>query len=391
MNNLMKHLIALVLLATLQGVTFTAAWADDKPLDLRKEPVQTPGLIPAITSENLAESEATIPTKRPYRLGPNDTVQINFFSVPDLNLLDVRLSPDGSIMIPALGTINCNGLTLDELQAKIQRDMAKYLKDPRVSINLITTKPLVVSVLGAVRRAGNYEFNTNPSKAQLQPNALNDFLKVERTSPTLVNAIIAAGGMDYDANMEKVTIINNYSKEQYKINLLPLVMGVEKHPDIWLTYGDMIHIERLNSPLAVNPSHFKALARTTYFSDTMPVRVYGYVANPGLVQLDTSRNVDVNSAIALAGGFQGDFAYSPSKVMIARKDEFGHLATRIINPREEDATVLPGDIIYVPDKPLSKIVRGFRILGNIISPVSTFAGAYNSTALIFEPTRNFRR
>jgi polysaccharide export outer membrane protein len=391
MNKLMTRLIALVLLATLQGVTFTAAWAEDKPIDLRKAPVQTPGLIPAITSENLEESEATIPAKRPYRLGPNDTVQINFFSVPELNLLDVRLSPDGSIMIPALGTINCNGLTLDELQAKIQIDMAKYLKDPRVSINLITTKPLVVSVLGAVRRAGNYEFNTNPSKAQLQPNALNDFLKVERTSPTLVNAVIAAGGMDYDANMEKVTIINNYSKKQYKINLLPLVMGVEKHPDIWLTYGDMIHIERLNSPLAVNPAHFKALARTTYFSDTMPVRVYGYVANPGLVQLDTSRNVDVNSAIALAGGFQGDFAYSPSKVMIARKDEFGHLATRIINPREEDATVLPGDIIYVPDKPISKIVRGFRIVTTLISPISTFAGAYNSTALLFEPTRNFRR
>jgi protein involved in polysaccharide export with SLBB domain len=106
--------------------------------------------------------------------------------------------------------------------------------------------------------------------------------------------------------------------------------------------------------------------------------------------LDTSRNVDVNSAIALAGGYYGDFAYSPSKVMISRKDEFGHMATRIINPRVEDTTLLPGDIVYVPDKPLSKVVRGFRILGNLVAPIGSVAGAYNSSALIFNPTRNFR-
>jgi hypothetical protein len=67
------------------------------------------------------------------------------------------------------------------------------------------------------------------------------------------------------------------------------------------------------------------------------------------------------------------------------------LATIVINPREEDATVLPGDIIYVPDKPLSKVVRGFRILGNIVAPISTVAGSYNSWALLIDPTRNFRR
>jgi polysaccharide export outer membrane protein len=385
-----RLILSLVCVLTLQNLSLTPTWAKEKPIDLRKQPSQQPGLIAPITGDSLAETASLIPSKRAYRLGPNDSVEIKFFTVPELNLPDVRISPDGSISIPALGPINCNGLTIEQLQARIQSEMAKYLKDPRVSINLLTTKPLVVSVLGAVRRAGNYEFNTNPSKNQLQPNGQADFLKVERTSPTLVNAIIAAGGLDYDANLEKVTIINNYSNQNYTVNLLPLIMGVEKNPDIWLTYGDMIHIERLNSPLAVNPAHFKALARTTYFSNTMPVRVYGYVASPGLIQLDTSRNVDVNSAIALAGGFYGDFAYAPSKVMIARKDEFGHLATRVINPKEDDATVLPGDIIYVPDKPLSKVVRGFRILGNIVSPISTVAGTYNSWALLVDPTRNFR-
>jgi polysaccharide export outer membrane protein len=391
MNHLFTRLIILTMvLGFTTGVGM--AWAEEeKSLDLRKEPVATPGLIPPVTGETLEVADTQIPTQRPYRLGPNDSIAIDFFAVKELNQPTVRISPDGTVMLPAVGKIDCNGLTLDQLQLKIQQTMSKYLKDPRVSINLLSTKPMVVSVLGAVRRVGNYEFNTNPSQAQLQPNPQQVFLKVERTSPTLVNAIIAAGGMDYDANLEKVTIINNYSNQHYKLNLLPLVMGLEKHPDIWLTYGDMVHVERLASPLAVNPAHFKALARSTYFSETMPVRVYGYVTNPGLVQLDTSRNTDVNSAIALAGGYYGDFAYSPSKVMISRKDEFGHLATRIINPRAEDTTLLPGDIVYVPDKPLSKIVRGFRIVGNILSPVSTFAGAYNSTALIFEPTRNFRR
>jgi protein involved in polysaccharide export with SLBB domain len=367
-------------------------WAEPKAVDLRKElPDTSLDATRAISSNSLEAAQVAMPAKRPYLLGPNDSIELIFFAVPELNQKELRISPDGSIMLPALGRINCNGKTLDELKDIIQIKMARYLRDPRVSINLTSTKPLVISVLGAVRRIGNYEFNTNPSRAQLQPNASEEFLKIERTSPTLVNAIIAAGGLDYDANMEHVTIINNFSGEHYKVNLLPLIMGIQQHPDIWLTYGDSIHIERLSSPLAVNPAHFKALARTTYFSDTMPVRVYGYVAKPGLIQLDTSRNVDINSAIALAGGFDGDFAYSPSKVIIARKDEHGRLATRIINPREEDSTVLPGDIIYVPDKPLSKVVRGFRILGNIVSPVSTVAGSYNSWALLFDPTRNFRR
>jgi protein involved in polysaccharide export with SLBB domain len=379
-------------IVTLLILPTVAAWAEPKPVDLRKQPPDTSlDAVRAISSDNLEAAQIAIPAKRPYLLGPNDSIELIFFAVPELNQKELRISPDGTIMLPALGRINCNGKTLDQLRETIQTQMARYLKDPRVSINLTVTKPLVVSVLGAVRRIGNYEFNTNPAKAQLQPNASEEYLKIERTSPTLVNAIIAAGGFDYDANMEQVTIINKFSGEHYKVNLLPLIMGVHQHPDIWLTYGDSVHIERLASPLDVNPAHFKALARTTYFSDTMPVRVYGYVAKPGLIQLDTSRNVDVNSAIALAGGFDGDFAYSPSKVIIARKDEHGRLATRIINPREEDATVLPGDIIYVPDKPLSKVVRGFRILGAIVSPVSTVAGSYNSWALLFDPTRNFRR
>ena len=171
MNKRMTTFTAFWLLLAFNGFMASTTWAEDKPLDLRKQPVSQEHL-PPVTAALLSPAVEGIPTKRPYRLGPNDSVQINFFSVSELNQPDVRISPDGSIMLPSLGTLNCDGLTLEELKDRLQNSMAKYLKDPRVSINLTATKPLVLSVLGAVRRAGNYEFNTNPSTAQLQPNAV---------------------------------------------------------------------------------------------------------------------------------------------------------------------------------------------------------------------------
>jgi polysaccharide biosynthesis/export protein len=349
-------------------------------------------VIPAPSANSqtpLSGSFSGIPDKRPYRLGPNDTISIKFFDAPELNLQEARISPDGTIMLPALGNIDCNGLTLPGLQAYIQNNMRRYLKDPKVALNLNTTKPLTIQVYGGVRRAGSYEFNTNPSQQNLTPRAEVGFVKIERTSPTLANVLISAGGLEPYANLESVTIKNRFSGKTYNVNLLALVMGLEASPDVWLEYGDTVIVPTLDTS-TMNPDVFKRLAKTTYFSDTMPVRVFGYVNTPGLIPLDTSRNITLNSAIAAAGGYQGEYAYSPKRVFITRFDRTGHLATFEVNPKQQDLVLLPNDVIYVPDRVLSKVARTFRVFGTVVSPISSVAGTYNGWAQVFDPTRNFR-
>ena len=81
----------------------------------------------------------------------------------------------------------------------------------------------------------------------------------------------------------------------------------------------------------------------------------GRVKNPGRVNIPPTRDLTVSGAIQLAGGL--DTSARDSAVLVTRKDEEGASNQYEVNLRrvgsrgevEEDLTVLPGDVVYVPE------------------------------------------
>ncbi|MCK7461226.1 MAG: hypothetical protein MZU84_03745 [Sphingobacterium sp.] len=221
--------------------------------------------------------------------------------------------------------------------------------------------------------------NQNPSKPETF---------IERKTPLLTNVLVAAGGITHDADLERVLARNNLEGTSYEVNLLELLESKNiENNDIYLMSGDTLHVPKLPSSLVVDIEKYKLFAGATFSPRSVPVKVYGYVNNPGLINLDSSRSLNINSAITAAGGYLIDSAYAPSKVILSRADNNGKLVNTIINPTSNDITLLPNDIIFVPEKSRPLIGKGFDYMMRLISPVNAFANSYNNWALMFDPTR----
>lgn len=326
--------------------------------------------------------------RREYRLGPDDELNVTFFGAEELNQQNLRVAPGGQIQLPAIGSVQAGGLTLSEFQEEITSRYSRYLKNPQVTVNLTTTKSFVTYVNGAVLNPGSYEFNTNPSAFAPQFTDASREFNVIRTTPLLSSVLVAAGGITYDADVEHVQVNNAETGEHFEVNLMEL-LNSSQAVDIYLTQGDVVTVPKLRSAFAVDEERYKVVAGATFAQQQIPVKVYGYVQNPGLINLDAAQPNTLHSAITSAGAYGGDFAFQPSKVLLSRVDGHGHLVTREVDPRKEDPILMPNDIVYVPEKAIGKVVRTFTVVSRVIDPFFRAASAYNNWALVFNPTRNF--
>lgn len=319
---------------------------------------------------------------RKYILGPNDVINISIYNVPELNQEKIRVQPDGKIILTPLGTIEAAGLSIDEFNQLLTEKYKYYLKDPKISTTLVESRPFIVYVSGAVVSPGSYEINTNN-----QNYLTNTEIQVERKSPLLSNVLIASGGLSYDADLEHVQIFNNIDKSTYEVNLLDLLEKRDVNQDIYLMAGDSIHVPKVVSPLAISEEKYKKYSNATFSQKTVPVKVLGYVNEPGLIQLDSSQSLNLNSAISSAGGYINTSAYPPKKVFLSRVDASGKLVTRVINPMSNDVALMPNDIVYIPDKPRPMLGKAVDYATRLMSPINTTAATYNNWALMFNPTR----
>jgi polysaccharide export outer membrane protein len=99
-------------------------------------------------------------TARPavFRLGPGDRVAVTVFSHPESSTPaeGVQLDLSGRLDLPLLGPLVLAGLTEDEARARITTELGRYLREPRVSLQLLEAASRRVYVLGEVDEPGPY-------------------------------------------------------------------------------------------------------------------------------------------------------------------------------------------------------------------------------------------
>jgi polysaccharide export outer membrane protein len=130
-----------------------------------------PPPLPASVAEGLAS----------YKLGPGDKLRITVFDEEKLTG-NYEVTDDGSVAFPLIGNVPAANGSLATLQDIIRTRLgAGYVKDPRVSVEVATYRPYYI--LGEVNKPGQYPFVVG--------------LRIDQ-------AIAAAGGFTYRANMRKV-------------------------------------------------------------------------------------------------------------------------------------------------------------------------------------------
>ena len=313
-------------------------------------------------------------TARKYILGPNDVIDVTIYNVPSLSQSKIRVQHNGNITLPLLGEYKVAGLSVKELHDILEKKYSEYLKNPDISINVVENKPFIVYISGGVLNPGSYELNTSTNT---YPYLSKPESFIERKTPILSNVLIAAGGVSYDADFENIEIKNSFDGSKYKVNLLKMLDG-DNSQDIFLMSGDNVYVPKLPSPLLVNMANYKKYASSSFAPHQIPVRVYGYVNTPGLVQLESSQSLNLNSAITQAGGYLKDSAYAPKKVVLSRMDNNGKMVHKVINPTENDVLLMPNDIVYVPEKGRPLIGKTFDFMTRMIYPFYMFSNAYNT-------------
>src|SRR5262249_30531743 len=69
---------------------------------------------------------------------------------------DARISPDGTVQLPAIGSVPAQGLTLDELEREIKARYAQIVEGLEVTPLLTQRAPRYIFVVGEVKLPGRY-------------------------------------------------------------------------------------------------------------------------------------------------------------------------------------------------------------------------------------------
>ena len=125
-------------------------------------------LRPTFAAETNAPATAATNARPDYVLVANDIVFVKVYQEDDLDA-KVRISKDGSIVLPLLGSVTVGGLTREAASRHI-RDLlgVKYLVNPQVSLDITEYAKRRFTVLGQVQRPGSFEMPGDESVNLLQ-------------------------------------------------------------------------------------------------------------------------------------------------------------------------------------------------------------------------------
>jgi len=92
-----------------------------------------------------------------YALRAGDTIAVEVFREPDLSADKLVVDEAGNIALPLLGEVPALGQSTASLAGAIQSRLARrYVRDPRVTVQLLATLAQTVSVEGEVNAPGVY-------------------------------------------------------------------------------------------------------------------------------------------------------------------------------------------------------------------------------------------
>lgn len=221
-------------------------------------------LVAACISSALAQS-ASAPD---YSLREGDQISISVWGFDDLSPGPMQVRPDGKISFPTLGDIYVVGMTPEALSRVISSGVSRFVKNPRVTVTLISAVSEKYYVSGPVGKPGAYPFVVGTGVRE---------------------AITAAGDLLLDADDQTAYILRD--GQSIPVDLASAQKG-DNTKNVMLKPGDTLRIDQALITLvgAVNNTGKVPLRR----GSTLTQAIYG-AGGP-------ATNADVERVQVLRGG-----------------------------------------------------------------------------------------
>lgn len=152
--------------------------------------------------------------------GYNAGTSSNFGESVSQYINGYQVDSSGSIVLPILGIIDVNGLTINQIQERIYKKSLEYLKEPTIKVKLLSFK---VNVSGEVRNSGIYY-------------SYNEKL-------TILEAISLAGGVTENAKLKEVIIARQDDNGTHTFEIDLTNKNFLTSPAYFLQPNDLVYIK----------------------------------------------------------------------------------------------------------------------------------------------------
>ncbi len=213
-----KVRLALVILV---GLAVTACSQSPREPSLRTEPVEV-----APTPET-DSAEVNLDERGAYLIGVDDTLKVSVWRNEDLSV-EVPVRPDGYISVPLIGEVAAGGRPAYDVARDIERKLAKFIRQPQVSV--ILTSIVSSEFLSRVRVTG----------AVMSPISMP-----YRPGMTVLDLVLESGGVNEFAVAQRAKLYRRHadgSNKTYSVKLGSILNEGDLRSNYALQPGDVITV-----------------------------------------------------------------------------------------------------------------------------------------------------
>jgi polysaccharide export outer membrane protein len=252
-----------------------------------------------------------------YVLGPGDELEI---TLRDIEVVKetVTVRPDGNISFGLVENVQAAGLTPTELDDLLSRELSRFLRNPKIDVDVLEHKSKMVSILGAIQILERGVKQSGQGRYAL------------KTRTTVLDLILVAGGGTPEAQLNEVQLIR--AGRTYELDIQKVLNTGNKEHNVVLQGEDIVIVRGTNLR-------------------SKKVVILGEVARPNVYMFP--ENARILEAVSQAGGLTSSALRDD--VRLIRVDEGTTKMYRMDLARlvgrgdfEQNVSLRNDDIIYVP-------------------------------------------
>lgn len=176
-----------------------------------------------------------VPVGPDYVIGPQDSLAVHIWNVPDQNFNRSYIAPverDGVVVIPQVGAIPVGGQTFSQAERTIHARLSMLVKRFELHVSMARIRTMKVYVVGEVARPGAYELSA---------------------LATASNAIYAACGPSRSGSLRQIRIMRE-GKTVGQLDLYDFLLQGDRRQDNRLQAGDVVLVPPLGTVVAISGS-----------------------------------------------------------------------------------------------------------------------------------------
>ena len=276
-----------------------------------------------------------------YTINSGDSIAITVYNHPDLSLKNTIVTTDGCIGMVLVGQLKIAGMTLEQASAAIEKELEKYIRNPKVGVSPLEIRSETATISGAVTKPGMYTISQGMRLADL---------------------LATAGGVAsrlYDGmNLEAADFSKSVfvrDGEQMPVDFAKAIEQGDPENNVLLRKGDYIYLAARDNSMVYLLGDVKTPQRRVL------------IPNMGLMELISScggiNETHWTYAIILRGGVNSPKLY--------KVDLDG-----VLHGRKPNVLLESGDIVYIPHDNMTeynvfirKLFPTFQLINMISTPM----------------------